>query len=55
MLQQQGGTARPTNRVSYSDGGEDVKMSRHEREEFNTAVIREARRRIAEKYGETEE
>lgn len=55
MRQQQGGTARPTNRVSYSDGGEDVKMSRHEREEFNTAVIREARRRIAEKYGETEE
>lgn len=57
MRQQQGGgstKSAASNRVSYSDGGE-VKMSRTEREEFNTAVIREARKRIAEKYGESEE
>ncbi len=56
MRQQQGGGARPaaSNRVSYSDG-EEVKLSRAEREEFNTAVIRDARKRMAEKYGEKED
>ncbi len=54
MRQQQNanaGARTASNRVSYSDG-EEVKLSRSEREEFNTAVIREARRRMAEKYGE---
>lgn len=54
MRQQQGGTTRtPSNRVSYSDDDE-VRFSRSEREEYNTAVIREARRRMAEKYGEND-
>lgn len=55
MRQQQGGTANrsASNRVSYSDD-DNVKLSRSEREEFNTAVVREARRRMAEKYGDTE-
>ncbi len=53
MRQQQGGSTKsaPSNRVSYSDGDE-VRMSRSEREEFNTSVIRAARQRMAEKYGE---
>ncbi len=56
MRQQQGGSAKPTNRVSYSDSSSgEVKLSRSEREEFNTAIIRDARKRMAEKYGETNE
>ncbi len=54
MRQQQGtagGTKTASNRVRYSDDDE-VKLSRKESEEFNTAIIREARRRMAEKYGE---
>ncbi len=53
MRQQQGGTANKgaSNRVRYSDDDE-IKLSRSEREEFNTAVIREARRRMAEKYND---
>lgn len=43
----------PTNRVRYSDDDGERKLSRSELEEYNTAVIREARRRMAEKYGET--
>lgn len=55
IVRQQEGAAKrsASNRVSYSDDDE-VKFSRSEREEYNTAVIREARRRMAEKYGENE-
>ncbi len=56
MRQQQGSgntNRKASNRVSYSDDDE-VRFSRSEREEFNTAVIREARRRMAEKYGESD-
>ena len=58
MRQQEGSAARlgggPSNRIRYSD--DDMpKLSRSEQEEYNTAVIREARRRIAEKYGDTEQ
>ena len=45
----------PANRVRYSDDDGERKLSRSEMEEYNTAVIREARKRMAEKYGETEE
>lgn len=39
----------PSNRVSYSD--DDMpKLSRSEKEKYNTAVIQEARKRMAEKY-----
>ena len=62
MLRQQGGSAAtphvgggPTNRVRYSDDdGNERKLSRSQMEEYNTAVVREARRRMAEKYGDTE-
>ncbi len=50
--QEQGASSRPSNRVTYSDG--EPRISRAEREEYNSAVIREARRRIAEKYGDTD-
>ena len=61
-LRQQGGSAAtphvgggPTNRVRYSDDdGNERKLSRSQMEEYNTAVVREARRRMAEKYGDTE-
>jgi len=59
MRQQNGGNGSPkqksnipANRVSYSDSETPVKMSRSELEEFNTAVIRDARKRMAEKYGD---
>lgn len=58
MRQQNGGESAaklaggPANRVRYSDDDGERKFSRSELEEYNTAVIREARRRIAEKYGE---
>ncbi len=60
MRQQNGGSPAklsggPANRVRYSDDDGERKLSRSEMEEYNTAVIREARRRMAEKYGETEE
>lgn len=42
----------PSNRVRYSDDDGEVKLSRSEQEEYNTAVIREARKRMASKYGE---
>lgn len=45
----------PANRVRYSDDDGERKLSRSEMEEYNTAVIREARRRMAEKYGEEPE
>lgn len=52
--QQAGGSDMPSNRVRYSDSlQEDAKLSRSEIKEYNTAVIREARKRMAEKYGET--
>ena len=62
MLRQQqgaGSEARlaggPSNRVRYSDDdGEGRKPSRSEMEEYNTSVIREARKRMAAKYGEEE-
>ncbi len=47
-----GRSSGASNRVRYSDGDEPVKLSRSELEEFNTAVIRDARRRMAEKYGD---
>ena len=59
--QQEGGGAEarlaggPANRVRYSDDdGSGRKPSRSEIEEYNTTVIREARKRMAEKYGEEE-
>ncbi len=61
LLAQQGGdnaTPRlgggPSNRVRYSDDDGERKLSRSEQEEYNTAVIREARKRMASKYGEDE-
>jgi YidC/Oxa1 family membrane protein insertase len=44
----------PSNRVRYSDDDGERKLSRSEQEEYNTAVIREARKRMASKYGEDE-
>lgn len=59
LAQQEGGnpaTPRlgggPSNRVRYSDDDGERKLSRSEQEEYNTAVIREARKRMASKYGE---
>ncbi len=58
MLRQQGGSdspklaGGPSNRVRYSDDDGERKLSRSEQEEYNTAVIREARKRMASKYGE---
>ena len=52
LMRQQEGTSG--NRIRYSDGDGSPKISRSEMEEYNTAVIREARRRIAEKYGDTD-
>jgi YidC/Oxa1 family membrane protein insertase len=61
MMRQQGGSSDsprlaggPSNRVRYSDDDGERKMSRSEQEEYNTAVIREARKRMASKYGEEE-
>ena len=51
--QEQQGTAGNRVRYSDSDNGE-ARFSRAEMEEYNTAVIREARRRIAEKYGDND-
>ena len=42
----------PSHRVRYSDDDGERKFSRAELEEYNTTVIREARRRMAAKYGE---
>jgi YidC/Oxa1 family membrane protein insertase len=39
-----------SNRVSYSDGAE--KMSRAELNAYNRELLKEARRRMAEKYGD---
>lgn len=44
----------PSNRVRYSDDDGERKLSRSEQEEYNTAVIREARKRMASKYGDEE-
>lgn len=44
----------PANRVRYSDDDAPEKISRSEMEEYQTSVIRDARKRIAEKYGDTE-
>lgn len=52
LMRQQEQIASSGNRVRYSDGN--PKISRSEMEEYNTAVIREARRRIAEKYGDVD-
>ena len=61
MLRQQQGSSSgaklaggPSNRVRYSDDDGERKPSRSEMEEYNTSVIREARKRMAEKYGEEE-
>jgi len=51
--EQMNGSGRASNKVRYSDSDE-PKFSRSEMEEYNTSVIREARRRIAEKYGDTD-
>ena len=53
MMRQQEQQGISGNRIRYSDGDGGTKISRAEMEEYNTAVIREARRRIAEKYGDT--
>ncbi len=51
--QNAGRSAGPSNRAKYSD--DDMpKLSRKEMDEYNNAVIREARKRMAEKYGENE-
>lgn len=55
LLRQQEQQGVSGNRVRYSDSDGNPKISRAEMEEYNTAVIREARRRIAEKYGDTAE
>ncbi len=62
MLRQQGeggSEARlaggPSNRVRYSDDDGERRLSRSEKEEYNTLIIREARKRMAAKYGETDE
>ncbi len=52
--QQSGSRSGPANRVRYSDGDDAPKLSKRELDEYNNAVIREARRRMAEKYGENE-
>ncbi len=52
--QNAGRSNAPANRVHYSDDDDAPKLSRREMEEYNNAVIREARRRIAEKYGDNE-
>ena len=58
LMKQQGGETTPrlaggpSNRVRYSDDDGERKFSRSEMEEYNTAVIREARKRMASKYGE---
>lgn len=52
--QNAGRSNAPANRVRYSDDDDAPKLSRREMEEYNNAVIREARRRIAEKYGDNE-
>lgn len=53
MRQQQGNANMPSNRVRYSDSlQEESKLSRSEIKEYNTAIIREARKRIEEKYGD---
>ena len=44
----------PSNRVRYADDDGEPKLSRSAQEEYNTAVIREARKRMAAKYGEEE-
>lgn len=56
MRQQEAGnvSGMPANRVRYADSlHEEMKLSRSEMKEYNTAVIREARKRMAEKYGDT--
>lgn len=60
LRQQEGGSSAklsggPANRVRYSDDDGERRLSRSEMEEYNTAIIREARRRMAEKYGEEPE
>ncbi|MBR4320789.1 MAG: YidC/Oxa1 family membrane protein insertase [Oscillospiraceae bacterium] len=55
MMRQQEQQGNSGNRIRYSDSDQNPKFSRSEVEEYNTAVIREARKRIAEKYGDTEE
>ncbi len=62
MLEQQeelnrqnaGRSAGPSNRAKYSDDDDTPRLSRKEMDEYNNAVIREARRRMAEKYGDNE-
>ncbi|MBR1527910.1 MAG: YidC/Oxa1 family membrane protein insertase [Oscillospiraceae bacterium] len=54
MMRQQDQEGISGNRVRYSDSDGTTKISRSEMEEYNTSVIREARRRIAEKYGDLE-
>ncbi|MDE6657771.1 MAG: membrane protein insertase YidC [Oscillospiraceae bacterium] len=54
LMKQQGNSNMPSNRVRYSDNlQEESKLSRSEIKEYNTSVIREARKRMAEKYGDT--
>lgn len=44
----------PANRASYSDDDEVPRLSKSEKEKFNTAVIQEARKRMAAKYNDGE-
>ncbi len=55
MMHQQEQQGISGNRVRYSDSDGNAKFSRAEMEEYNTAVIREARKRIAEKYGDSDD
>ncbi len=52
MMEQQGQSNIPSNRTTYSDSDASLKFSKHEIEEYNNSVIRQARQRMAEKYGD---
>lgn len=58
LNRQQGAAASrsniPANRASYSDDDEMPRLSKSEKEKFNTAVIQEARKRMAAKYNDGE-
>ncbi len=55
LMRQQEQQGVSGNRIRYSDSNGNTKISRAEMEEYNTAVIREARQRIAQKYGDLDE
>ncbi len=53
LNRQQNGSRTPANRVSYADD-DAPKISRSEKEKYNTAVIQDARKRMAAKYHDGE-